>query len=160
MANKENISAVLAAIAAEKGRYRQTNFYGYEEELADNVYARTFGELKDCGTSACIAGFTLMLFEDSDTTPFDLVPEGKRGSESVDHITYYMSQRATEILGLTSAQGELIFYCFDDARALKMLKYVANHSGAEPKELMKATGRMPDAWQCVISDLNGRSGSK
>lgn len=117
---------VLTKVRKHPERHNQDEFVSGLTQLDTKTMKGTA-----CGTTACLAGWAGVLaapkgtrIDPNNTTL--MFPDGS----SMDIERY-----ATEQLDLTSDQAGALFYCFDNATAIKRLEYLTTNPVASYEDL-------------------------
>ena len=88
-------------------------------------------EKNTCGTSACIAGWAVLMYSDN--------PQAGSGA----------SEKAQDLLGLTSIQADRLFYGRNpDGHAVKDLKHIKREEAIDVLNILLETGEV--RWDKVV----------
>lgn len=130
MAFKTKIKKVQSRIR-RFNKHNQMTWFNFRDNFHRQVVPLEQIRDGDCLTGACIAGHVALQFA-PDGTRYDRewsrlhFPDGSQ--EDIDDY-------AERQLGLTRAQAESIFMCFDNQAALARLQHVLEHPDADYWEL-------------------------
>jgi hypothetical protein len=121
---------VLKGIQDGRLQHAQQGWYG-KSLLKDLVQgARAVTDIPVCGTTACVAGWTGLLAAPRkavlvllDNGPLILRLPGER-SCTVEAF-------AAHALGISGAEANTLFWCMDDAEAVRRLSWLAAHPEAQ-----------------------------
>jgi len=139
MANNAKIDEILGYLLAyPQAHDQETYFDSWAGALTtgDDPSRDPLTQLRsECGTTGCIAGWTIASIARRDET---ITAAADRCCREAGLAVDDIDAAAWHILGITSGIGYAIFYCFDNETAIARLKYVKDHPGATPGELIAA----------------------
>lgn len=98
--NTERLKTVRECIASHRDRFIYSSFFAGNEPIYDeqgrckSIYDCTLDQIENCGTAACVAGWTILLFGDK-TKPLHRINE---------------SGFARDALSLTHRECQFLFY--------------------------------------------------
>lgn len=94
--HKPRMRLVREKISQHKEQFVYSHYFRPAKEFESGVQLK---ELQDCGTLACVAGWTC----------YTLEPE-----LSIDDACYKAGMYAQELLELTATEASFLFHCFSD----------------------------------------------
>lgn len=113
----------VADLAEGSAKHDQNQWFGDldSEDIGLDV-AVPVGRMKEdtCGTTCCIGGYATLL-----TAPDDWQTDGAYLYDGDGKRVHRIEDWAAEQLGLDTEQADSIFFCFDNAMAIRQLRAVA-----------------------------------